>query len=171
MSKWTHKGLPITVNDNGEFTASMNDVTFTAISLAALRSSIDDGLKHVHKKRELKLPVIGVLRKGNYSHHIFREDDKLQPATLVGLSRSDRSLQLQGLARGETLSHVIADTPANRALMQEWLDAQINANRLDHLIHARLIEKEGYGRIDPGQYENVLRKLEAQHKASGSAKK
>jgi hypothetical protein len=176
MSNWNHKGLTITVDNNGRFVANLNDASFEAASLSEIRTAIDRGLVAAQVKRTVNLPVVGIIKTSRFGRNQIDKDSKVGSAILSGFSRSDRSLQFKGLKNGEKLVTVLADTPDNKALLTKWIAARINADRLDTLIAAREIGVTGYGRIEPGEYNKMLEGLEklyekSKEKGSSNAKK
>lgn len=152
--KWNESGVEITVNSDGRFVATVGESHIFENSLTAARDRVTALVKSVAKARKLSIPVVGI-RAEKEERRGVRSSHSVQRTTLIGVNRTTRDLMVS--TPGEW-SRLMPDTPENRALLDLHLLAQAEAARLNTLtgIHLEL----GYGRIEAGDYEEVLARVE-----------
>ncbi len=164
---WRHKGIKIDLTGEGQFSATVDDVTVFKCSLSDAREAIDK-LVAAGSKRKLNLKVIGFLKKQIQSWQQSQEEGVIAGAILTGINRTSRALQFEGIPKGYELTDVIADTPENRSHLERLAEF----TRYSAVIKAAQAEKDlrasGYGRIEAGNYDEVLDELEKRYsKSSG----
>ena len=155
MSALSYKGINVNVDINGTFRAEVRGEFVESDRLKDLESKIDAELQRTAPK--LSLPIVAIDR------------GKLIAATLTGISRADSSPRFSPASTAPNLDTVLADTPKNRALLEQFEAARVAYETLRADVQARAAYKRGYGRIAAGEYDRVLEKLQRSHAASMAA--
>jgi len=166
MERFEHKGFNIEVLSSGQFQARVGDVTITKPTLEEVKAQIDK--ESLATKRAVSLKVIGVLRKDRWRgpSGVFDDEDRVVSARVIGIHRTSRELQFESIPKGYTLSYVMADTSDNRATLASLMQFERALASVKKEYLARHVVAEGYGRIEIGEYERELAKLEALYKKS-----
>lgn len=139
---------------------SYDDLRFQAKTLDDIKAQID---KKPKAKKLLALRVIGI------PEYVRGTKPKTNApltvkATITGINRTSRKLQLGELVSPVVdLDDVLADTPANKKLLEDFQAARELYNDLSHVVEARTIKADGYGRIDPNTYDDHLSKLQSSY--------
>ena len=155
----TWSGIAIFIDEDGYFSAKVEDIEFREPRLEGLRLKIDHALKPEARKVKMALPVL----------ILDSEREKFVETKLTGASRNNRELQFDPPLSGRFSrhnTHVIADTPENRKRLSAMIAANKAWNAADEAIKKRKIEVHGYGRIEIEQYPGVAKDLTDQHKKS-----
>lgn len=151
--------MTIDINQHGSFSATYEDIEISASSLADARAAVDKAIAGA-SKRKLNLPVVGYLSKTD-NLRFADEIGKVVSAVVVGVNRTSRSLQYEGIPKGHNLSSPLPDNPINRKLLEDYAVARKVENGLDAKRQKFIVgENMGYGRIDAEDYERVLKELE-----------
>ena len=155
----TWSGIPVHIDAHGTFYAQVDDIEIRADKLETVRTKIDAALKPSAKKVPMSLPII-----------VYDEDEgKFTAAVITGVSRTNRSMQLDPPVKTKSYRRkALADTEANRKLVDEYIIAKKASDTLAREIRRRDIEVSGYGRIEIEAYDDVVAKLTAAHKHSSS---
>jgi len=156
--KWTYRGYEVQVAGDGSFYTVVDEERITAESLKLLRDRIDQA--HSDQKRSLGLAVVVVTEDRNNDevpHGIC--DGKLR-----GFSRTSRNLLVDGIPKGFTAERVAPDTPANRQVLQEYVDARKAFMDADERVRGIILTVPGFGRVNgEPQYDELLKQLEEQY--------
>jgi hypothetical protein len=156
---FTHKSIRIDVRENGYFRALVADAELTSDSLAGIKVKIDAEIA-VTGKRALALPVVGVLTRLGRN---VEDRKSVGRATLVGVNRTSRDLQFEGVPKECELDYALPDTPLNAATVRRWLDIDKEHSDLTLFFNEHRINPSGYGRIDMAKYEEILREVETNY--------
>lgn len=158
MTNWEHKGIGISITSSGEFRAQLDgDVTLTTKTLAEMRQTIEKELKHV-KKRKLSLKVVGIVKLRH------RVDLKLGVATIVGVDRTRRQYMFSPVTDFDDDLGIFPDTPMNRIMIEQIIMTKEALRVLEERANEVEVKNVGgYGRLPTGEYESVLKNLEARY--------
>jgi hypothetical protein len=164
---FTHKKVDIRVDGAGRFLANIADAELFADTLAAIKAKIDAELSAT-PKRTINLPVVGVVTKPGRD---VSDKQTVGRATITGVNRTTRELQLDGLPKGCEMGYMLPDTPANVAIVERWLEVLAEHGRLYGMFKDRRIKPTGYGRIDITEYDAIVDEVLANYaKAANGAK-
>ncbi len=173
MAQFEHKGYNIDVRSNGTFEAKVGDVTIIKPTLRETQEQIDKETTSAASRKHVRLLVCGILSKNRgWMGKVFAPEDRVWIATVTGVNRTTRALQLEGVPKDHELKFVLADSQANKDLLQDLLDQTRILERTQDLYKARQVVVEGYGRIEAGDYNGVLARLEESYlKSKGEKEK
>jgi hypothetical protein len=157
---WNHKGATINVTSHGTFETKIGDMEITATTLEEVKAQID---KLPKDKREIRLPVVGRRSKEDSWRN---KDAVVVRATLTGINRTSRELQFEGIPQGYELRDVLPDNEDNYRFLGIYNKVKQVFDELSDLVLARQLKCEGYGRIDPARYDEILQTLEAKYQES-----
>lgn len=168
-----HLGIGVVVKNNGKFYATVDDVELVADNFDAMKQKIVHATTDAQKKIKVALPVIGLLEAERWSEDEDM-DGEVGTGTFIGINRTTRELQVTGLPKGYRLDKdtVIADTPGNRELLNEFIDARQKLDDLQATVsELKLWKGSDYGRIDAGDYDNLITGITMRYEAQMNTQK
>lgn len=171
MASFEHKGYTINVTDSGYFQTRVEDVSISKTTLDEVKKAIDK--ESGRAKRRVSLKVCGILRKtqSGWRSEPFPADSRIGTAIVTGINRTTRDLQIEGVQEGYQFDHILADTPGNQALLTQLMEQERAVGATRETYKNRHLAAEGYGRIESGDYEDTLAKLEKLYRKSAGEEK
>lgn len=162
-----HEGVVIRLSDyNGEFCFELGEESYSKPSLKEAKEFISRQQKEETVVRHVKLKVVGRLEQRG--DRFDKSVTKIHAAVLTGINRANRKLMFEDLklANARDYEYVMADTEDNRILLANYIRVDDERDRLLAQMAKKKLEVGGWGRVDTGEHERLLKGLERQYVVS-----